>query len=620
MSSSYQSLFGFQAGRPFPDPFNDYASRVIPTNIRQAMRFCQGLFYYNPLVRETARRTLAVFVTEIELKGADGNSLDQDERDKYKEFVEKRLAIYQRLQENLLDLLAFGNSFASVYVPVSRSLYCGPCQENGRYVEYPARDVLRDPRYKFSWEMPKFYAHCQTCNRRTQWGRVDRRSDGSDAVIRRYGTQEIDIRYDENRDYREYIWLIPNTYRRKVQRGDPQVLEAVPWEVVECVQTESNMLFEPGYIYHMYEPTLSGLDHQGWGLPRALVNARPAFQYQVLNRQNEALSMDYTTPMRWITPDARSGEGGEQNDPLASIDLGEFRHHIEDAFEKHRFDPATVHYSTYPLKYTVMGGESSQFAPVELLNQSADMLLNAMGFPSSLFRGELDIKTALPAIRLFQSYWAPTVRQANGLVDWVLTRLAEERGWEPVTGSLISPTLIDDPQLIMAKLQLAQSGDFSKTDAVRSLGANYRVQLEQQADEERMRAKIQEELQREQEQKGQLANIAAQQQQAAQGPPAEGGGGEGAAPQGQGAGPVQNTGPILPNQNITPQQLLGMADAEAGKMLGMSDGERQSALAQLKSRDPTLHMAVTAAIKDKRRQAQQQGGSQVLQQQYGGGG
>ena len=211
------------------------------------------------------------------------------------------------------------------------------------------------------------------------------------------------------------------------------------------------------------------------------------------------------------------------------------------------------------------------------------------------------------------------MRQANGLVDWVLTRLAEERGWEPVTGSLISPTLIDDPQLIMAKLQLAQSGDFSKTDAVRSLGANYRVQLEQQADEERMRAKIQEELQREQEQKGQLANIAAQQQQAAQGQPAEGGG-EGATPQGQGAGPVQNTGPILPNQNITPQQLLGMADAEAGKMLGMSDGERQSALAQLKSRDPTLHMAVTAAIKDKRRQAQQQGGSQVLQQQYGGGG
>lgn len=618
--SASQSLFGFQGGAgSFSDPFNDYASRVIPTNIRMAMRFCQGLFYYNPLVRETARRTLSVFVTEVELKGMDGNSLAHEEREKYREFLEKQLGIYQRLQENLLDLLAFGNSFASVYVPVRRSLYCHPCQEKGRYVEYPARDVMRDPKYRFTWEMPKFYAHCQTCKRRTQWGRVDRRSDGTDAVIRRYGTQEIDIRYDENRDYREYIWLIPATYRRKVQRGDPQVLEAVPWEVVECVQTDSNLLFEPGYVYHMYEPTLSGLDHQGWGLPRALVNARPAFQYQVLNRQNEALAMDYVTPMRWITPAARGGEGGEHNDPLASIDMGEFRSTIEDAVRKHRIDPATTHYSAYPLQYMVMGGEASQFAPVELLNQSADMLLNAMGFPSSLFRGELDIKTALPAIRLFQSYWSPMVRQANGLIDWVLTRLGEERGWEPVTGSLISPTLIDDPQLIMAKLQLAQSGDFSKTDAVRSLGANYRTQLEQQADEERMRTRIQEDLQREQEQRGALANVAAQQQQQAQGAPAEGDPAAGGGGQAPAAAPVSGTGPILPNQNITPQQLLAMADAEAGRLLGMSDGERQGELSRLKSRDPTLHMAVSAAIKDKRRQAQQQGGSEVLRQQYGGG-
>lgn len=614
------SFFGYQYGRAFPDPFADYASRTIPTNIRQALRFCRGLFYFNPIVRETARRVLAVFITTIELKGSDGNDLGQDERDKYIEFLEKQVFLYQRLQEVGLDYLSEGNSFSAVVLPVRRFLYCTRCHDRGRYVENPIGDIIRDPAYEFRWEIPKFFARCPACKTMSRWERVDRRSDGSDAVIRRYGTSEIDIRYDEHRDYREYIWNPTSTYRRKVKRGDPQVLEAVPWEVVEAVDAEANLLFEPGYIYHMFEPTLSGLDHQGWGLPRVLVNARPAWQYQVYCRQNEALSLDYLSPMRWVTPDVRAGTAGEEADPLATVDMGNLRYMFDEAVSRHRFDPASYHFSSHPLKYMVMGGDIKQFATPELLNQSADMLLNSLGFPASLFRGELDIKTALPAIRLFQSYWGHLVRYLNQYIDWVCTRLGEEKGWEPVTGSLISPTLIDDPQLIMAKLQLAQSGDFSKTDAVRSLGADYRVQLERQADEDRMRTAIQEKRQREMEEQGELPNLAAQQQQQQQ-QPQGGGGGQPAPADAQGgapAGPLTSM-PILPNQKITPEQLLAQADAVAGDMLGRSESERQGELTKLKSRDPTMHMAVTAAIKQKRQQAQQQGGQQVLQQQYGGG-
>lgn len=946
------SFFGYQYGRAFPDPFADYASRTIPTNIRQALRFCRGLFYFNPIVRETARRVLAVFITTIELKGADGNDLGQDERDKYTEFLEKQVFLYQRLQETGLDLLCFrgntkvptregvfairdlvgrtvdvisqggvfrpaefkkfgqqelmeiefsdgrkvratpehrwivknkswktvelstaelipghriprtvaprpeknddyfegvrhgfvfgdgsvynkhkktpkavanffgekdaamlpffegygcrpikvdrgsdevelhkqhglpihykltlpdndaspsywygfvsglfaadgtvskrdgcayltqanretidaivqqlprigmvagvvtpydyrskfkrrdgssysspattayslpllrrqmqaddfliashrknferchrktsyggyigvksvtrtgrvedvycctepethtfviengiltgnceGNSFSAVVLPVRRFLYCTRCHDRGRYVENPIGDIIRDPAYEFRWEIPKFFARCPACKTMSRWERVDRRSDGSDAVIRRFGTSEIDIRYDEHRDYREYIWNPTSTYRRKVKRGDPQVLEAVPWEVVEAVDAEANLLFEPNYIYHMFEPTLSGLDHQGWGLPRVLVNARPAWQYQVYCRQNEALSLDYLTPMRWVTPDVRAGTAGEEADPLATVDMGNLRYMFDEAVSRHRFDPASYHFSSHPLKYMVMGGDIKQFATPELLNQSADMLLNSLGFPASLFRGELDIKTALPAIRLFQSYWGHLVRYLNQYIDWACTRLGAEKGWEPVTGSLISPTLIDDPQLIMAKLQLAQSGDFSKTDAVRSLGADYRVQLERQADEDRMRTAIQEKRQREMEEQGELPNLAAQQQQQQQPPQQGGGGGQPAPADAQGgapAGPLTGM-PILPNQKITPEQLLAQADAVAGDMLGRSESERQGELTKLKSRDPTMHMAVTAAIKQKRQQAQQQGGQQVLQQQYGGG-
>lgn len=609
-------------GSIFPDPFMDYASRVIPTNLRQAIRFCEGLFYYNPLVRETARRVLSVFITEIELKGAHQNKLDMTERDKHVDFLVQQLQVYQRFQEAWLDYLAVGNTFISLVVPVKRFLYCTECQKKKRYTEYPIRTVLRDPSFGFRWRMPKFFATCSRCEKETEWERVDRRSDGDDAVIRRWPANQIDIRYDEHRDSREYIWLIPSTYRRKVKNGDPQVLESVPWEVVEAVQIDGNILFDKDYVFHAYEPTLSGLDTQGWGIPRAIVNARPAWLFQILNRQNEAISIDYLTPMRWISPDIGSSSDAEASDPLASIDMGDLQSTVEQAIDLHRRDPATHHFSPYPLKYTLMGGEAKQLATPELLNQAADTLLNAMGFPASLFRGDLTEQTAVPALRLFQSYWTHLVRGMNDMLSWVCGRVGEERGWEPVTASLISPTLIDDVELVMAKLQMSQSGDISKTTAVRAVGANYRTELEQQADEQRMQRKIQEELAEEAQDEGILDNIAQQQAAAQQGGDPNAQGGQ-PAQQGGGAAagvPATQALPLNPNQKITPQEITANADAEAGRLLGMSEGERQSAMQQLKAKDPTMHAQVKAMVESKRQAARTQGGNQLLQQQYGGGG
>lgn len=611
-------------GNGYPDPFNDYASRVVPTNIRQAHRFCQGLFYYNPLVRETARRVLSVFLTEVELKGADNNTLDDTERNKYMQFLDKKIKIYQRTHEQLLDYLCVGNSFAALFVPPKRFLYCKECQKKGRYVEYPISRIMREHQFKFRWELPKFFAHCSKCERSTEWGRQDRRGNGDDAVLLRYATSEIDIRYDEQRDYREYVWLIPSTYRKKVKRGDPQILESVPWEVVEAVECDGNILFDKDYIYHMYEPTLSGMEHQGWGIPRVLVNARLAYLFQVYMRQNEAIALDYITPMRFVTPDVSASSDAEAGDPLASLDMGELRYEYEEAVRQHRIDPATWHFASHPLRYTVMGGDASQFATPELINQVADMLLNAMGFPSALFRAELDQNMVMPALRLFQSYWTHMVRYANGFIDWTLSRLSEEKGWDPVTGSLVAPTLMDDVQLIMAKLQMAQSGDMSKTTASRSVGSSYRAELEQQADEERLRTKIQEQLQKEQEEAGNLGNVAAQMQQQQQGgDPSQQPAGAQAPPAPAGAGAPGQAMPqgmaILPNQNITPDALVAQANQVAGELLGKSEGERQSAMTKMKATNPTLHMAVKAELDRIRKDARNQGGSQVLQQQYGGG-
>jgi len=46
---------------PFPDPFMDYASTVMPENIRDALRFCEFTFHVNSMIREAARRNYFLF-------------------------------------------------------------------------------------------------------------------------------------------------------------------------------------------------------------------------------------------------------------------------------------------------------------------------------------------------------------------------------------------------------------------------------------------------------------------------------------------------------------------------------------------------------------------------------
>ena len=47
---------------PFPDPFMDYASTVMPENIRDALRYCEFIFNSNSMIRESARRILSYFI------------------------------------------------------------------------------------------------------------------------------------------------------------------------------------------------------------------------------------------------------------------------------------------------------------------------------------------------------------------------------------------------------------------------------------------------------------------------------------------------------------------------------------------------------------------------------
>jgi len=615
---------------PFPDPFMDYASTVMPENIRDALRYCEFIFNSNSMIREAARRVLSYFITEIEIKGVGDKDIGDDEKTKYETFLNENLDIRTILHSVGLDFLCYGNSFTTLVVPFRRYLACPQC-----HLDVPLKQVINNPSFAFKWKMPDFSANCPRCKYTGVWKRTDRRTNEIDEVrVRRWPAFEMEVRYDPVRDNRDYLWRIPEDYRMQVRRGDPQILETVPWEIVEAVAANGFLLFDKGAVHHMYEPTLSGVRSRGWGISRTLVNFRHAWYCQVLHRYNEAIALDYVIPFRLLTPQPQSSSLPEAGDPLMNMDLGGLRGQVQAMLRKRRRDPASWHFLSTPIQYQMLGGEARNLAPNDLLESGINTLLNGFGMPAELYRGTLTLQSALPAIRLFESSWYYLVHCLNSFLRELTKNIGDAFGWEPAVCKLIKPSLLDDVQLIMSKMQLMQAQQVSQTGVLRSLGLDFKDEQRQILAEERFRQEEQAKLQKDMDQSALMEQMAppvvdqmAQQGQQAQGQqppgygappsPQQGGAMPPQGPAGMAAQGMSLSSPTQPNQKVTPQDLQAKAQALADQLLAMPESQRQSEMTKLKSQDPVLHSLVKQTINNIRQQAQTAGARSILQQQYG---
>ena len=622
---------------PFPDPFMDYASTVMPENIRDALRYCEFIFHSNSMIREAARRVLSYFITEIEIRAVNGKNMGDDEKQKYLSFLNDTLDIKTVLHSVGLDFLCYGNSFTTLIIPFRRYLYCPKCS-----LDVPLKQVINNPAFGFKWKMPDFQANCPRCKYTGTWKRVDRRTNEPEEVrVRRWPAVEMEVRYDPVRDNRDYLWRIPEDYRMQVRRGDPQVLETVPWEIIEAISSNGFLLFDKKAVHHMYEPTLSGVRSRGWGISRTLINFRHAWYVQVLHRYNEAIALDYVIPFRVLTPAPQSSSMPEAGDPLMNMDLGGLRGQVQAMLRKRRRDPAAWHFLSTPIQYNMMGGEARNLAPTDLLESGVNMLLNGFGMPAELYKGTLSLQAALPAIRLFESSWQYLIHCLNNFLTETTKAVGDAFGWEPATCRLIKPSMLDDVQLIMSKMQLMQAQQVSQTGVLRSMGMDFKEEQRQILDEQRFMQEEQAKMQQSMEDSSlmeQMApsvtnqfmqNMQAQAQggqpapQGAQPPPGPAQG----APQGGGAPPQGPAGmaaqgmsiatPTGPNQKVTPQDMQAKAQTIADQMLSMPESQRQSEMTKLKSQDPVIHSLVKQTIGNIRQQAQTQGARMMLQQQYG---
>lgn len=632
----------------FPDPFCDIASLSMPESIQTALRWCEYILNANGVYRQAVDRVVSYFITDIEIGDIGEKTIGQEEKEKFRVFLDDTLSIKNVLHTVAMDYLTYGNSFTSLLLPFRRYLSCKNCS-----LEMPLERVYNTPQCAFKWQNFEFTATCPNCKRTGAWTHIDRRSgDDKQITVKRWSPHEIDILWDPYTHDTQYVWKIPEDYRTLIKQGHLHYLKNASWEIIEAIRDGKNLLFDPGVIYHCKEDALAGMRNRGWGVSRVLTNFRQAWYVQVLMRYNEAIALDYVVPFRVVTPAPKGGDSAS-GDPVHTINLSNFTSRVQQMLRARRTDPARWNILPFPVTYQALGGDASQLAPKDLIDQGMDTLLKCIGMPIELFNGTLTLQAAPAALRLFEANWAHLPHTLNRFLDHLVDTVSRAMAWEPVTAKLARVTHADDLNRQMAKLQLMQAGMVSKTTGLKSVGLDYEEETKRTLEEERIYAEEQMRLQEQMQQAEQMQALsqpadmmmgAGNTGASATGMPPGGGGmdpamaagggmppGGGGMPPGAGGGMAPGAAPSAvdqflmqrqnsPNIPRTPEEMQMQAQLIANDLLSKPESLKDSELIKLKRTDPTMHALVTSIIDDIRQQARSEGGAMLMQQQFGGGG
>lgn len=627
---------GWALDRPsssFPSPFFDMASTVMPVEIYNAMRWAEFLVASDGTFLSAISRVVAYFMTSL-IIGDD--KTNQDEQHRWLDFATEDQDVLAATYLAGIDGQVYGNSYLSVIQPFRRYLFCKNDCGASYTLDYAfGHEAAKRFGAKFTTD-GKYVLTCLRCGARGPFRSSDLPlRDFENFRMFRWSPHEIEVRPGYLGSKPSYRWRIPQQIRQLVRSGRLDVLRAFPQEYIDTiVQQGKDFEFSEGSIIHFSMPTLSGLYTAGMGFPPPIHHLRHTWLVRMLNRQNEAISADWVTPMRWVTPE-KAGPG-DDDDIIGQISMDSFSRRFQSMVNAHRRDPTVWLTSPVPIKYQIAGGEAKNLVPHELLDQAYSVWMDAIGAPIELFKGNLSTQALAQGLRLFESRQRPFVSGLNSLIKNIFKRFSTLLRWQPVRAKLDSVTFADDLEKKSVRLQLAAARLISPSSLLQGMGLSYPAEQRQLIEDDKAVAELQKEVQKETAQdessealiltplqRLQLMQTGGQEQALQQmsgmpvdpaqasGPPAGGG----AAPAGASAQPFASSGGIGSASdfaNMNPKELSAEGDRLAGQIATMDPSTRRSELSKLKQRNELMWSIVSKRVEQYDNQAKRLGKQQFM--------
>lgn len=615
---------------PFPDPWMDPAWYKIPRNLRDCMNWAEFIWMNCGPYARACQRIGRYFITELQVRGTEA-----EEAKEIREMHENEFKTRQMLARASDNFMCYGNFFCYMNMPFKRHLRCQcgmvvpftVAHDNGLY-------AWRD--YTF-FKAGKKCPNCGTKHGHLPWEVQDEYStDASDMRVQFLNIHEVEIGYSVSRGRKEIHWNIPGHLKSDIDKGVVMALEDTQWEVIQAVkENEGKFTFDSEMVFHASDYVPDGIYTGGWGIPRVIQNFRLAHQYQTLHRLDQAICDDYIAGMRVISPEGSGGGVAGGSDPVLSIGGARFRSVVEGMVEDHRRDPASWHVSGFPLKYQLFGGEGTNLVPKDLKEAVLSEWLDALGFPSQLWHGDITVQAAPMALRLFENMWPELVAMFNNLLEWQANFSVSYLGQPEHTISLTPVRFADDIERKQIMLQLMAGNQVSPQTALRGFGIkDPEEELRLVMEWERIRAQREKEFSDDMQQLADAdmikQDMAARAAGGAMGMPGAPMGAPGAPTGGMPAGgaPAAGGAPpfdpstmgmgggqpgFSPEEIETPEAMQATAERLASEIMQMDGSARRSALINLKKSNETLHALVKSKLETMENAAAQQGVQQARQ-------
>lgn len=623
---------------PFANPFFDAASLMMPEQFTSALQLCEHVYYACHPYRSAMEKIVAFFVGAFDVAGEE-TEIGHDERTKWTKYYLDTLNGLQLLARCAHDFMAYGNFFLVSVVPFQRMMNC-PCG-----FAVTAEEMTDNPTFRARWDAGAFTyrGHCPRCGKDDKWTMQDLPGDVEQELsFRLIPPVQMKIEHDLRTGKNKYHWILPPEYRRAIIEGNAHVIAGATKNILECVRRNVPLTFNREAIFHGWQSGLSGLKLGGWGLPQIMWLFRGIFNYQVVQRFNEAIMLDYIVPIRVVTPPAESASstagGGDALRGLFQHNLGDFRSRVLAMFRHHRRDPSGVYVFPFPLQYQILGGEAANLAPHEMLQFTEKSLIDAAGFPYELYQSNMALPQTAAALKFLASCWRNLSTELNRCLRWMSGRTADLLSWERANVQLQEPAIIHDVQMQAFIMALLQSGRPISNETLYSFaGLRYRDQARAAADETLFDMKQQKKLKDEAESASlyeQLIQMGSPTTQgmppgAPGGPPAAagappGGPGGGAPPAGPGGAPGAQGGLMggmggagLLGPGADPQDIVAAAQDIAQQLISAPESDKRMQLKQLKSENESLYLQTKSELEKMREDIRRQGGNQAMQQTTG---
>jgi len=590
---------GGQGASKYVNPFFGIPLQFLPLNMDGMLWWANHFLFRFDFYKSSLQRVANYFITSLSVDCDDEESVEE-----YKNVFDK-LNWKETLSECGLNLLAYGNAFVTVNQGFHRFLICPHC----------SKVSLIDRIHDYTFEKGQYNYRCPRCNFKGVHIIKNKPSKDTNKInVINWNPMEIKLRHDEPSASYEYFWEIPELYKKKVtQKNNKFYSKKTPQVVYDAIYEKKMVSFNPKNFIHLKLSTPSSLKTDGKSIPPCIYLFDSFFMLKVLERYNEVICFEDINPFRVIAMDPGTNPG---NPILGNSNSGVWAAAVDNMISEHRRDPGSYHKFPFPINYQQLSGDGKNLAPVELMQQQRNNILNALNIPQELYTMSLQAQAVGPALRLFENSWSCVVDNYNKLLQHWGDVIGKIRGLTPARFSLMPITFADDMERKSVIGQLVSSNSIARSEFLKLYNFDYKDQLRKKMQEDLDAQELQEEeAERQQLKSMNKADIFGQQQQGQQGGAQMGGQAGAGNPGGQGAGDNVGSG-----AGMSPQDLLQQAQEIAQKLQGEDGAARRTELQKIKAQNETLWASVKAqlqqmdsgaksqGLKDSKQQGQQPGG------------